>query len=134
MLYVLHMVQSIRLVLELILYTKSLKQHSRQYVVPFRQCTLALLADWKMREQRPLYPASGGAEDWAKGRMGIKYAYLFELRPEETVWDGFLLDENQIIPTARETFEAVKVIAARTNTMFPPKMVAQKTTNSFTTV
>uniref|UniRef100_A0A9J2PSI8 Peptidase M14 carboxypeptidase A domain-containing protein n=1 Tax=Ascaris lumbricoides TaxID=6252 RepID=A0A9J2PSI8_ASCLU len=61
-----------------------------------------------------LYPASGGSEDWAKGRMGVKYSYLFELRPEEQVWDGFLLAENQIIPTSRETFEAVKVIATHT--------------------
>ncbi|TKR59989.1 hypothetical protein L596_029589 [Steinernema carpocapsae] len=58
-----------------------------------------------------LYPASGGAEDWAKGKLGIKYSYLFELRPEDNVWDGFLLAENQILPTARETWEAVKVIA-----------------------
>lgn len=41
-------------------------------------------------------PASGGAEDWARGRMGIKYSYLFELRPEGEVWDGFLLDESQV--------------------------------------
>ncbi|MCP9260487.1 Carboxypeptidase A1 [Dirofilaria immitis] len=80
-----------------------------------------------------LYPASGGAEDWAKGRMGVKYSYLFELRPEETVWDGFLLDESEIIPTAREAFEAVKVIASRTNTMFPPKDLSSSrvTINSF---
>lgn len=42
-------------------------------------------------------PASGGSEDWAKGRMGVKYSYLFELRPEEQVWDGFLLAENQVL-------------------------------------
>uniref|UniRef100_A0AAF5RWY7 Zinc carboxypeptidase A 1 n=1 Tax=Wuchereria bancrofti TaxID=6293 RepID=A0AAF5RWY7_WUCBA len=68
-----------------------------------------------------LYPASGGAEDWAKGRMGIKYSYLFELRPDGQVWDGFLLDESQIMPTARETFEAVKVIADHASAMFTPK-------------
>ncbi|WKX91809.1 hypothetical protein Q1695_010107 [Nippostrongylus brasiliensis] len=61
-----------------------------------------------------LYPASGGSEDWAKGKAHVKYSYLFELRPEEQVWDGFLLSENQIMPTARETWEAVKVIAAQT--------------------
>ncbi|VDM51618.1 unnamed protein product [Angiostrongylus costaricensis] len=61
-----------------------------------------------------LYPASGGSEDWAKGRARVKYSYLFELRPEEQVWDGFLLSENQIMPTARETWEAVKVIALQT--------------------
>lgn len=44
-----------------------------------------------------LDPASGGSEDWAKGRIGIKYSYLFELRPEEKVYDGFLLAENQVI-------------------------------------
>ncbi|KAK6043456.1 hypothetical protein COOONC_19039 [Cooperia oncophora] len=61
-----------------------------------------------------LYPASGGSEDWAKGKAHVKYSYLFELRPEEQVWDGFLLSENQIMPTARETWEAVKVIASQT--------------------
>ncbi|CAI4225218.1 unnamed protein product [Auanema sp. JU1783] len=61
-----------------------------------------------------LYPASGGSEDWAKGKGHAKYSFLFELRPEEQVWDGFLLPENQIMPTARETWEAVKVIAAQT--------------------
>uniref|UniRef100_A0A0K0E546 ShKT domain-containing protein n=1 Tax=Strongyloides stercoralis TaxID=6248 RepID=A0A0K0E546_STRER len=66
-----------------------------------------------------LYPASGGSEDWAKGKMGIKYAYLFELRPEESVYDGFLLREDQILPTARETWEALKVIASQTLTTFP---------------
>uniref|UniRef100_A0A915EL66 Peptidase M14 carboxypeptidase A domain-containing protein n=1 Tax=Ditylenchus dipsaci TaxID=166011 RepID=A0A915EL66_9BILA len=43
-----------------------------------------------------LYPASGGSEDWAKGRMGVKFSYLFELRPEDNVYDGFLLPENQV--------------------------------------
>ncbi|CAD6184653.1 unnamed protein product [Caenorhabditis auriculariae] len=61
-----------------------------------------------------LYPASGGSEDWAKGKAHVKYSFLFELRPEEQVWDGFLLAENQILPTARETWEAVKVIAQQT--------------------
>ncbi|KAI6241271.1 ShKT domain-containing protein [Aphelenchoides fujianensis] len=61
-----------------------------------------------------LYPASGGSEDWAKGRMGVKYSFLFELRPDESVWDGFLLAENQILPTCRETWEAVKSIAQQT--------------------
>ncbi|KAK0427639.1 hypothetical protein QR680_010340 [Steinernema hermaphroditum] len=65
-----------------------------------------------------LYPASGGSEDWAKGKMGMKYSFLFELRPEENVWDGFLLAENQILPTARETWEAVKLIAQQTLSTF----------------
>ncbi|KAI1730721.1 zinc carboxypeptidase domain-containing protein [Ditylenchus destructor] len=65
-----------------------------------------------------LYPASGGSEDWAKGRVGVKFSYLFELRPEDNVYDGFLLPENQIMPTGRETWEAVKVIAAETLRQF----------------
>ncbi|VDK82261.1 unnamed protein product [Litomosoides sigmodontis] len=77
-----------------------------------------------------LYPASGGAEDWARGRMGVKYSYLFELRPEGEVWDGFLLDESQIIPTAREAFEAVKVIANRTSAVFVPKNLPNETKES----
>lgn len=66
-----------------------------------------------------LYPASGGSEDWAKGKAHVKYSFLFELRPEEQVWDGFLLNENQIMPTCRETWEAVKTIAAQTLTFQP---------------
>ncbi|KJH53278.1 shTK domain protein [Dictyocaulus viviparus] len=78
-----------------------------------------------------LYPASGGSEDWAKGKAHVKYSYLFELRPEEQVWDGFLLSENQIMPTARETWEAVKVIALQTLTVpniarTPPKRVQRQ--------
>lgn len=70
-----------------------------------------------------LYPASGGSEDWAKGRMGVKYSFLFELRPEDSVYDGFLLPESQIVPTARETWEAVKVIATSTLKQFPSPVV-----------
>nr|CAD2176100.1 unnamed protein product [Meloidogyne enterolobii] len=64
------------------------------------------------------YPASGGSEDWAKGRMGVKFSFLFELRPEDSVYDGFLLPESQIVPTARETWEAVKVIGTSTIKQF----------------
>lgn len=27
-----------------------------------------------------LYPAAGGSDDWAKGSVGVKYAYTIELR------------------------------------------------------
>lgn len=59
-----------------------------------------------------LYPASGGSEDWAKHTGGIKFVYLLELRPDEKNWDGFILDESELIPTARETWEGVKVVAS----------------------
>uniref|UniRef100_A0A0R3RGL8 ShKT domain-containing protein n=1 Tax=Elaeophora elaphi TaxID=1147741 RepID=A0A0R3RGL8_9BILA len=58
-----------------------------------------------------LYPASGGSEDWAKQTAGVKYVYLLELRPDEKNWDGFILDERQLIPTATETWAGIRVVA-----------------------
>ncbi|KAL3120330.1 hypothetical protein niasHT_001143 [Heterodera trifolii] len=58
-----------------------------------------------------LYPASGGSEDWAKESANVKFVYLLELRPDEKNWDGFILDESQLIPTASETWAGVKVVA-----------------------
>uniref|UniRef100_A0A915PAH0 Peptidase M14 carboxypeptidase A domain-containing protein n=1 Tax=Meloidogyne floridensis TaxID=298350 RepID=A0A915PAH0_9BILA len=58
-----------------------------------------------------LYPASGGSEDWAKESANIKYVYLLELRPDEKNWDGFILDERQLMPTATETWAGVRVVA-----------------------
>ncbi|CAH1402678.1 unnamed protein product [Nezara viridula] len=57
-----------------------------------------------------LYPASGSSADWAKAVAGVKYSYTFELR--DTGKHGFLLPASQIIPTGKEFFEAIKVIAA----------------------
>nr|CAD2199712.1 unnamed protein product [Meloidogyne enterolobii] len=61
--------------------------------------------------QNMLYPASGGSEDWAKESANIKYVYLLELRPDEKNWDGFILDERQLMPTATETWAGVRVVA-----------------------
>ncbi|KRX78133.1 Carboxypeptidase A1 [Trichinella sp. T6] len=58
-----------------------------------------------------LYPASGGMADWVKSATKIKYTYLIELRPDEWVYDGFILDQAQILPTARETWQGIKVVA-----------------------
>ncbi|CAJ0574060.1 unnamed protein product, partial [Mesorhabditis spiculigera] len=55
-----------------------------------------------------LYPSSGGSDDWAKGVAGVKYVYLLELRPADEVWDGFLLDPRQLIPTGKETWDGIK--------------------------
>ncbi|KAK0424097.1 hypothetical protein QR680_008501 [Steinernema hermaphroditum] len=57
-----------------------------------------------------LYPSAGGSDDWAKAKAHVKYVYLLELRPGEDEWDGFLLDRRQLIPTARETWEGIKVV------------------------
>jgi len=51
----------------------------------------------------------GGANDWAKGAAGIKYAYTVELRDDGTY--GFLLPASQIVPTGKEIFAAIKAIA-----------------------
>nr|XP_053647888.1 carboxypeptidase B [Cherax quadricarinatus] len=56
-----------------------------------------------------IYAAAGGSDDWAKGEAGVKYSYTIELR--DTGRYGFLLPEDQIIPTGEETFEGVKVVA-----------------------
>jgi len=57
-----------------------------------------------------LYPASGGSDDWSKSKAGIKYVYLLELRPEDQVIDGFILEPRYLLPTGRETWEGVKVV------------------------
>ncbi|XP_073978134.1 carboxypeptidase B-like [Rhodnius prolixus] len=56
-----------------------------------------------------LYAASGGADDWAKGSAGIKYAYTIELRDQGSF--GFVLPAQYIIPTAKEALAAVKTVA-----------------------
>ncbi|XP_054632507.1 carboxypeptidase A4 [Dunckerocampus dactyliophorus] len=54
-----------------------------------------------------IYQASGGSIDWSYN-LGIKYSFAFELR--DTGRYGFLLPANQIIPTASETWLALKHI------------------------
>ncbi|KAF2896191.1 hypothetical protein ILUMI_09987, partial [Ignelater luminosus] len=57
-----------------------------------------------------LYPASGGSDDWAKGTVGMKYAYTIELRDSGRY--GFVLPASYIIPTATEALAALKAIAS----------------------
>jgi len=57
---------------------------------------------------RTLYAASGCSEDWGYATLGAKYSYVVELR--DTGAYGFLLPENQLVPTGQETFEAVKAL------------------------
>ncbi|XP_054149650.1 carboxypeptidase A1-like [Melozone crissalis] len=54
-----------------------------------------------------IYRASGSTVDWTYNQ-GIKYSFTFELR--DTGRYGFLLPAKQIIPTAQETWLALKVI------------------------
>ncbi|CAB3380478.1 Hypothetical predicted protein [Cloeon dipterum] len=55
-----------------------------------------------------LYEASGGADDWAKGSVGIKYTYTIELRDAGRY--GFLLPASQIEATGKDAFIAIKTI------------------------
>ncbi|XP_029009943.1 carboxypeptidase A1-like [Betta splendens] len=61
---------------------------------------------------RTIYQASGGSIDWAYDQ-GIKYSYTFELR--DTGFSGFMLPAQQIIPTAEETWLALRAIMEHTN-------------------
>ncbi|XP_038011018.1 carboxypeptidase A1-like [Motacilla alba alba] len=54
-----------------------------------------------------IYRASGSTVDWTYNQ-GIKYSFTFELR--DTGRYGFLLPAKQIVPTAEETWLALKVI------------------------
>nr|UYZ39184.1 carboxypeptidase A2-like [Pampus argenteus] len=54
-----------------------------------------------------IYQASGGSIDWSYDQ-GIKYSFAFELR--DTGRYGFVLPANQIVPTASETWLALKHI------------------------
>ncbi|XP_068257302.1 carboxypeptidase A1-like isoform X2 [Nyctibius grandis] len=54
-----------------------------------------------------IYQASGGTIDWTYNE-GIKYSFTFELR--DTGRYGFLLPAKFIVPTAEETWLALKVI------------------------
>eukprot|EP00795_Rhopilema_esculentum_P002245 gene2245-17852_t len=57
-----------------------------------------------------IYATSGGSDDWTYGALGLVYSYALELRDRGRY--GFLLPANQIIPTGRETFAAMKAMAA----------------------
>lgn len=56
-----------------------------------------------------LYAASGGADDWAKAMLKMKYTYTIELR--DTGKHGFVLPSRYIIPASKEALAAVLVVA-----------------------
>lgn len=56
-----------------------------------------------------IYENSGSTKDWAYGVLGVRYAFALELRDQGRY--GFLLPANQIMPTGRETFAAIKAMA-----------------------
>lgn len=56
-----------------------------------------------------IYPAAGSSPDWVHEKVGVKHSFIAELRDRGD--HGFILPRQQIIPTAEETWEGIKVIA-----------------------
>ncbi|KAF9953392.1 Carboxypeptidase A4 [Mortierella alpina] len=56
-----------------------------------------------------IYQASGGSLDWTYGAAGVKYSYAVELR--DTGRHGFILPEEEILPSSEETFAGVLHLA-----------------------
>ncbi|KAL3093127.1 hypothetical protein niasHT_022577 [Heterodera trifolii] len=82
-----------------------------------------------------LYEASGASHDFAKGSLNIPYSFLIELRPQNTLHStGFLLPEAEIMDTAEETWEAVKVVADEVLQRFGQFGEERKAWNVSTTV
>jgi len=53
------------------------------------------------------YPASGGSDDWAHS-IGVPLSFTIELR--DTGSYGFILPENQILPTCIENMEGIRTV------------------------
>lgn len=56
-----------------------------------------------------IYVASGSSADWTYGKLGVKYSYGVELR--DTGKYGFLLPDDQILPSGHETLQALIALA-----------------------
>ncbi|GMT28847.1 hypothetical protein PFISCL1PPCAC_20144 [Pristionchus fissidentatus] len=57
-----------------------------------------------------IYGFAGGSTDWATEKIGVKYSYTIELRPLYTAFNGFVMRPSELIPTARETWNGVRVV------------------------
>ena len=53
-------------------------------------------------------PFSGGSPDWAKDKANVTYSYLLELRDRGR--NGFVLPQEQIIPTGEEVWVGMEVV------------------------
>jgi hypothetical protein len=72
-----------------------------------KETTGAVYLDWwdPPAPYLPGYPASGNTADWSYGELGI-YSFCIELRPITYEQGGFVLPENQIVPTCVENLPA----------------------------
>ncbi|CDW58245.1 Peptidase M14 domain containing protein, partial [Trichuris trichiura] len=68
-------------------------------------------SNYRVLRSAQLYPASGDAPDWVKKFTKIPYSYTVELRPDHYQKGGFVLPENQIIPTGEEIYAGVRAMA-----------------------
>ncbi len=56
--------------------------------------------------------ATGFPSDWAKGALGVNWTYTIQSRPSSVGGPySYILPHSQIIPSAEETFQGIKVIA-----------------------
>ena len=53
-----------------------------------------------------LYPTNGDLTDWSYGELGI-LSFTIELRPRSNSLQGFVLPENEILPTFQENYNSV---------------------------
>ena len=58
-----------------------------------------------------IYIAAGSSVDWAYEEAGIKYSFGLELRDTARSGTGFLLPQDQIVPTAIETWAGLAAMA-----------------------
>uniref|UniRef100_A0A1I7YQB2 Zinc carboxypeptidase A 1 n=1 Tax=Steinernema glaseri TaxID=37863 RepID=A0A1I7YQB2_9BILA len=57
-----------------------------------------------------IYPASGSTIDYAKGVLNITYPFALELRPNNRRAWGFIVDNSEIIPGAKECWAGLEVV------------------------
>jgi len=62
-----------------------------------------------------LYVAAGGAFDWAKVKLGVKYTYALELRPSGGGIFGFVVPAAEIPDSGRETLAGLMAAAQAMN-------------------
>ena len=68
----------------------------------------------EIQASKHIYQTIGGSGDWARGAMGIKWVFLFELPPGKFPNNGpdaFMLPARGIRPTAKSIFQAFRKMA-----------------------
>ncbi|CAI4225229.1 unnamed protein product [Auanema sp. JU1783] len=76
-----------------------------------------------------IYAFSGGSTDWAKETLKTKYSYTIEVRPTYEEWNGFVLEKNQLIPTAKETWAGIQVVIDEVQKQFRDGIVSEQKLN-----